>query len=302
MKKSSALPDGTKLDAYKIEHLMGGGGFSNVYLATEIKTETPVVIKEYMPNKWAMRKDDLTVTPNDDTNGDKFNQGRTLFFKEASNLVMLDHPCIVKVRTFFPAYGTVYMVMEYHQGTNLQEYIAKHKGGLTEQFILTVFPPLLNGLKVIHELNLLHLDIKPGNIHLRPGGVPLLLDFGASKQSFTSRMQQGGQVVTNGYSPIEQHRKTGYIGPWSDLYAIGATIRCCIEGKSPQPAPDRYEEDKVIPSVKAYKNQYSKFLLEAIDWAMEVDPLLRPQSVNEFLPVLMGEKPVHTPGGEVGKP
>ena len=280
---------------------MGGGGFSNVYLAKEIKTETLVVIKEYMPNRWASRLEDLTIAPKDSEVQDKFNHGRTLFFKEASTLVMLDHPCIVKVRTFFPAFGTVYMVMDYHEGTNLQEYIAKHKKGLTEQFILTVFPALLDGLKVIHGLNLLHLDIKPGNIHLRPGGVPLLLDFGAAKQSFTSRMQQGGQVVTNGYSPVEQHKKTGYIGPWSDLYAMGATIRCCMEGKAPQPAPDRYIEDKVVPAVKAFKGQYSKFLLEAVDWAMEVDPLLRPQSVDAFLPVLLGEKPLSAPeeGAEV---
>jgi serine/threonine protein kinase len=183
---------------------------------------------------------------------------------------------------FFRANGTAYMVMEYKPGDNLQHYINKRGGNLSEKFILTLFPPLLDGLALVHEYGLLHLDIKPGNIHVLPGGVPLLLDFGALHRLHTSRRYQPKQVITAGFSAPEQHDEDGYVGPWSDLYSIGATMRACIEGKSPPPSTLRREKDKLRPAADQFKRRYTPGLLEIIDWAMEVDPLLRPQSVAEF--------------------
>lgn len=277
-----SLPPGTKLDVYVIKATIGTGGFSIVYTACNPEGET-VLIKEYMPRQCASRLEDLTVTLTDTAQNDHFYQGRALFFQEASTLAMLRHPNIVRVTNFFSAHETVYMVMEYHKGENLQSYIKKRGRGLSEQFLRTVFPPLLDGLAEVHAQGLLHLDIKPSNIHLRPGGKPLLLDFGAAHQILRSRQGQSGQVVSSGYSPVEQHKPKGYVGPWSDIYAMGATMRACIEGKRIQPAPDRYVADKLAPVASLYKKSYSPALLRAIDWAMEIDPLLRPQSVAEFL-------------------
>jgi serine/threonine protein kinase len=175
------------------------------------------------------------------------------------------------------------MVMAYEKGINLQDYIKRHKGGLSEKFIYHVFLPLLDGLNLIHNKGLLHMDIKPGNIHLRPGGDPVLLDFGAVHEMQQSRKYQPGQVLTLGFSPIEQSMSGGYVGPWTDIYAIGATMRACIEGTSPPPAEERRMEDTMKPAVEAYRKSYSKKLLAAIDWAMEVDPMYRPQSVDELL-------------------
>jgi serine/threonine protein kinase len=185
------------------------------------------------------------------------------------------------------------MVMEYEDGTNLQHIISKQKGGLSEQLILTVFPPLLDALQMIHERGFLHQDIKPGNIHICPGGSPRLLDFGAVQRRQVSRQYQPGQVTSSGFSPIEQHNKTGYVGPWTDIYAIGATIRSCIEGKPPPDAQERHMKDTMKPSVAAFKKQYSIKLLEALDWALEVDPELRPQTILEFKDALppLEEKP-----------
>ena len=284
-----ALPAGTELEHYRIDHTLNAGGFGIVYLATDLQAEQQVVIKEYMPNKLAQRLPDGFVMPQGEQQQEHHNEGMRLFLQEAAALIKLKHPNIVRVLNFFRANGTVYMVMEYRPGKNLQTYIKRHDGNLSETFLRTIFPPLLEGLKVVHETGFLHLDIKPGNIHLCPGGVPLLLDFGAVHPRNTSRKLQITQVVTGGFSPMEQYNLSGYVGPWTDIYAIGATIRACIEGSAPPSAKDRQEKDKMRPAASAFKRRYSSTLLEALDWAMELDPLLRPQTVDEFLEAFQQE-------------
>lgn len=285
-----ALPAGTELDHYRIDHTMNAGGFGIVYLATDLQAEKQIVIKEYMPNKLAQRLPDGFVMPQGEQQQEHHNEGMRLFLQEAAALVKLKHPNIVRVLNFFRANGTVYMVMEYRPGKNLQSYIKKHDGNLSENFLRTIFPPLLEGLKVVHDTGFLHLDIKPGNIHLCPGGIPLLLDFGAVHPRNTSRKLQITQVVTGGFSPMEQYNLGGYVGPWTDIYAMGATIRACIEGSAPISAKDRHEKDKLRPAATVFKHRYSATLLEALDWAMEMDPLLRPQTVDEFLELFQKEE------------
>lgn len=275
------LPKGTRLDGYTIERPIGGGGFSVVYAATD-NNGRKVVIKEYMPNKLAVRNENLDVIASKEHFVERFAHGRRLFFQEAGTLSTIKHPNIVNVINFFRAHGTVYMVMDYEEGVNLQGYILKHKGKMSEAFILTVFRGLLDGLQHIHSKGLLHLDIKPGNIHLRPGGRPLLLDFGAVHEMMHTRQFQPNQVVTPGYSPIEQLDPGGYVGPWTDIYAIGATMRTCMSGQPPLSSTRRRERDSMRLATHAFKKNYPHWLLKAVDWAMEVDPMLRPQSVEQL--------------------
>lgn len=302
-KAEHGLHVGTQIDHYRIEQVLGAGGFSIVYLATDIPSGQQVVVKEYLPQKLAYRSESGAVVPREASDESHFKQGRHLFLHEARTLATLRHPNIVAVTNFFSTYGTVYMVMEYAEGVNLQKYLREHNGGMSERFLRKIFPELLDGLKHIHSKGLLHLDIKPGNIHIRPGGAPILLDFGAVHQQQISRANQRGQVISPGFSPPEQCQQGGYVGPWTDLYAIGASMRTCIEGQPPIPALERLVHDRLKPATQAFKRRYSQALLEAIDWAMEPDPLLRPQSVDEFLFALEGEngsaaKPEQSSGQE----
>jgi len=284
----SPLPKDTLVDDYIIDNVLGNGGFSIVYNA-HLKSDNnqTVIIKEYMPKKMAKRVNGLQVTSLDPSAPETYNKGRKLFFQEAHTLASLKHPNIVDVATFFQSNGTAYMVMKDEPGVNLQDYIHKHHGQLSENLLRTLFPQILSGVKLMHDKGLLHLDIKPDNIHLcNEGGKPLLLDFGAVREKMKTRLYEARVVATPGFAPVEQVTERGYMGNWTDIYAIGATMRCCIEGHPPPPANERIEDDKMKPAEKLYKKKYNPKLLNAIDWAMEPDPQLRPKSCDELLDLL----------------
>ena len=280
---SHSLAPGTVLQRYTIDKTLNAGGFGIVYLAVEQESNHLVVIKEYLPTKIACRGQNNQVILTNEDNRDRFQEGWKLFIHESNALQKLNHHTIVHVSNFFEANNTLYMVMDYKPGENLQSYITKRNGNLSETFLLTIFPPLLDGLRLVHEAGLLHLDIKPGNIHIQPGGDPILLDFGGVHRMQMSRQFQPRSVITEGFSPIEQYERNGYIGPWTDIYAIGATMRSCIEGTSPPSAQKRQEKDSLKPAIAAFKRRYSQSFLIAIDWAMELDPTLRPQCVDDML-------------------
>jgi len=283
---TDALQPGVRLDDYRLLDVLGGGGFSIVYLARHRRFGAHYVIKEYFPRKLAKRECDGAVTALSPDTEARLNLGRKLFFQEASTLAELKHPNIVNVVNFFRANGTVYMVMDYQEGANLQDYLKKYKGGLSEKFLRVVFPRLLNGLAAIHAQDLLHLDIKPGNIHIRRGGRPILLDFGAVHGFPQSRREQPSQVVTPGFSAPEQYDPKGLLGPWTDIYSVGATMRACIEGTSPPSARQRLHKDQMVPAVVRFRKRYSQGLLAAIDSAMEPDPTCRPKNVAAFRELL----------------
>jgi len=282
-----SLPVGTIIDCYSIVKMIGSGGFSLIYLAEDEDTQERVVIKEYLPKKSASRKQANRIQIASTTKQqNSFHHGRRLFYQEAKALANLHHPNVVKVRNFFLANETAYLVMDYEPGKNLGGYIKQRGGNLSTTFIMTVFPPILDALSLIHSSNQLHLDIKPGNIHLRPGGNPLLLDFGAVHSFTKTNNIKTSQVITAGFSPVEQYYASGDIGPWSDVYAIGATMRACVEGKPPPAAIKRHAKESLVSAVKKYKRRYPVYLLEAMDWAMEMDPQQRPQNAGDLLSAL----------------
>ncbi len=281
MNRLHALPKGYLLKGYRIEKVIGGGGFSIVYLANKLDTREWVAIKEYLPAALAVRIETGRVEPASEQTGTPYRQGIKRFFDEGAAISKVNHPNIVRVTNFFRANNTVYMVMVYEQGKDLRWYIKRHEGRLSEKFIRTVFPQILNGLHELHCNQLLHLDIKPANIFLRPGGNPLLLDFGAA-QGPSLGNENGPNTLTPGFAPMEQHKKET-MGPWTDLYATGASILACMTGRAPQSAIERMIKDKYKPVARSLKGRYSTRLLEAVDWCLAMKPADRPQSVPALL-------------------
>jgi serine/threonine protein kinase len=215
-----------------------------------------------------------------------FMRGRKLFLEEARVLAKLRHPNIVEVLNFFQANATVYLVMTYDHGRTLSECVQNQIGKMPALFLMTVFVPLLSSLKQIHGQGLLHLDIKPQNILIRPSGPPLLLDFGAVQPYPYAGRAKGSTVLTHGFSPEEQYSREGQLGPWSDIYAIGATMRMCLDGNAPPPAPERLNKDTLVTASEAFRREYPAPLLKAIDIAMGIQPEQRPRSVDELLAIL----------------
>ncbi len=297
---NTPLPQGFQLDRYRIERQLSLGGFSIVYLAYD-EDQTPVAIKEYLPNSLALRvAGDATPTISEE-NLPVFRYGMKCFFEEGRSLARLNHPNVVRVLNFFRANETVYMVMQYERGRTLQEHIKKHRGVLRERFVRTVFTRLLNGLREVHTHKLLHLDIKPSNIYLRNDGNPVLLDFGAARQTLTTGQPILKPMYTPGFAPPEQYRNREQLGPWSDIYSVGASVYSCFAGAAPQSADARLERDLLEPAAKRWAGKYSQQLLDTIDWCMRLDHFQRPQSVFVLQRALAQkhEEPA-ADGGEAG--
>ncbi len=280
-----SLPPNTVIDCYMIMKLVASGGFSLIYLAEDEDTQDEVIIKEFLPKKLARRGENNQVEVIEPKQTDNFHRSLRLFYQEIKVLASLRHPNIVQVRGFFRENNTGYLVMDHERGKNLASYIKKRSGNLSTRFIMTIFPPILDALSLIHSRNLLHLDIKPSNIHLRTGANPLLLDFGAVREIQADK-NRSGRVVTTGFSPVEQYYQSGNVGPWSDVYAIGASMRACLDGKAPPSAIERHAKDKLKPASRVYRRRYPSFLLEAIDWAMQIEYEKRPQNAGELLAAL----------------
>ncbi len=283
------LPEGTQLENYRVLRVLAHGGFSFVYLAHD-ENETPVAIKEYLPSTLALRTNGAANPNVPEEDAATFRYGMKCFFEEGRALAGLSHPNVVRVLNFFRANETAYLVMRYERGRTLQQHIVNRRGALDEAWIRKTFAELLNGLRDVHSNKLLHLDIKPGNVYVRNDGTPLLIDFGAARQTLSTEIKKLPPTFTPGFASPEQHAKSDDLGPWSDVYSVGATMYACFAGAPPQPANERVEKDSLAPARRAWAGKYSADLLDTVDWCLRLDHMERPQSVFSLQKALLGEK------------
>ena len=284
----NALPRGYALHEYRIDSVLGAGGFGLTYLATDSNLNLKVALKEYLPGEFAARGDDSTVQPKSGEATDSFQWGLQRFMDEARTLASFRHPNIVRVMRFFEANQTGYMVMEFVEGKPLPDWILTRRP-VTQATLLAMAGPLLDGLEVIHRSGYLHRDIKPANIFIRGDGSPVLLDFGSARQ-LTGGNQELTAVVSPGYAPLEQYHAHGKQGPWSDLYALGGVLYWVLTGDKPVEAAARIRQDILMPAAKAADARaYSPEFLAAVDWALKPHEDERPQSVSEFKRALLGD-------------
>jgi serine/threonine protein kinase len=284
---ANALPKGYALHEYRIDSVLGAGGFGLTYLATDGNLNLKVALKEYLPPDFASRGEDSTVHPKSDETTESFQWGLQRFMDEARTLASFRHPNIVRVMRFFEANQTGYMVMEFVEGKALSDWILPRRP-LPQVTLLALAGPLLDGLDVIHKSGYLHRDIKPANIFIRADGSPVLLDFGSARQLMGGN-QELTAVVSPGYAPLEQYHAHGKQGAWSDLYSFAGVLYWMLTGTKPVEAAARVRQDILVPAVRtADARVYSADFLAAVDWALKPNEDERPQSVAEFRRALLG--------------
>jgi len=286
------LQQGEFVQWYRIEELLGRGGFGVTYLATDTNLDHKVAIKEYMPG-WAVeRMDDNSLHARSDTLKRDFDQGVTNFLREARTLVKFRHPNIVRVMTVFEANNTAYLVMEYEEGEEFKSYV--HRGtGMDEASLKHLILKIADGLDQVHQYGFLHRDIKPVNLIIRKDGTPVLLDFGAARPT-DSEGSAHTAFVSAGYTPIEQYQegKGMELGPWTDIYSLGATIYYAITGNTPVgptarlAALVRKSPDPLSPAREVGAGRYTNQFLDAIDAALRFNPQDRPQSLSQWREML----------------
>ena len=322
----NALPTGTVLHDYIIESELGSGGFSMVYLARHLlNADWLFAIKEYLPRDLAVRDNDgASVHPVNTEAEDAFEDGRRRFRDEAEQLRRFrNERHVVSCLNYFEANGTAYLVMDYDDGLPLSEFLRQREEAgqpFTEADLRAVVEPLLEGLEVVHRAGVLHRDIKPGNVFVRrPDDIagrpaqPVLIDFGAAKQNYLERHSRSRAPYTPGYAAYEQISSEGDIGPWTDIYAIGALMWRMVAGGCPgdsrllitdesggervwSPTPRAAEKrayalhrgrpDPLAPATELGAGRFSSHLLESIDKCLALYPEDRVQDCKELRTLL----------------
>jgi serine/threonine protein kinase len=286
----TALPPRHTLLEYRIERVLGHGGFGITYVATDTTLRKTVAIKEYLPAQLAVRSEGATVMPRTRRLADDYRWGLERFLDEARTLARFRHRNIVPVLRFFESNGTAYIVMEYEDGRSLAELLAG-PGRLPAARVRALIDGLLDGLEQVHAAGFLHRDIKPSNVIVRGDGAPVLIDFGAARQALLRGGATLTSIVTPRYAPLEQYQADAEQGPWTDIYAMAAVAYHAITGEAPPEAPGRVRHDSCRRLAESEKPGYGAAFLAAIDHGLAVHPEERPQTIAAWRES-MGSPPV----------
>ncbi|TXH88245.1 MAG: serine/threonine protein kinase [Rhodoferax sp.] len=281
--KPAPLPPDTVIGGYRIVRKVAAGGFGLVYLALDSDGQQ-VAVKEYLPSSLATRGPGELAPKIQPDKLSLYRLGLKSFFEEGRSLAQISHPSVVSVLNFFRENETVYMVMNYLEGAALQDFIVtardlKQDKVFRESTIRSLFDEILRGLRIVHQHKMLHLDIKPANIFITDDNKSVLIDFGAAREVLSKEGNFIRPMYTPGFAAPEMYRRDASMGPWTDIYAIGACIYACMQGYPPNDAPQRQEKDRLTTSLGRLRGVYSDNLIEVVEWCMALDPLSRPQSV-----------------------
>jgi non-specific serine/threonine protein kinase len=291
---NKALPEGTILREWRLEEVLGVGGFGIVYRGKDVHFGESVAIKEYFPGAISDRVDGMTVTPTDSSSEEIYQLGRQKFMEEAKLLWNLSHPerhpNIVSVRSLFEIHGTAYMVMDFESGVSLSQMLREGKK-FDEQGLLAIIRPIADGLERAHKVGVLHRDIKPANILVSPEGRPVLIDFGSARFESSNATNTKVTFYTPPYAAIEQYVKSYPQGPWTDIYALGVVLYQCITGEKPPEVLERmHGEDNHALSDRGWPG-FSKTFTRAVDAAMAIRPLERPANLSAWLKMFEVKEP-----------
>jgi len=276
-----ALPPGTMLEEYRIEAVLGKGGFGITYLAIDVRLQMRVAIKELLPSQFATRLNGLKVEAMTSHLEQSYLWAVRRFEEEARVLGRLSHPNIVRILRSFPLNNTVYLVMEYIEGVSLKQHLSD-TGCLDESRSVELLRPLLIGLQYVHAQGLLHRDVKPDNIFLTREGRVVLLDFGSARQDIGQSVSRT-TLISKGYSPFEQYSSRGKQGPWTDIYALAATTVFMLVGRALRDATDRYANPEPAGWLKKdLGSSASAQFSSALEHALAPVVNDRPQSITDW--------------------
>ncbi len=285
------LVPGTLIGLFEIKETLGLSNHGVAYRAWDAERGRDVSIQEYLPAAFAQRSSDgVSVGPVDDKKT-AYENGLTRFLQEARILAQIHDPYIARVIEYTETNGTAYLVIEHEAGQTLRSYLQSHPK-LNEERLQKILIPMLKGLRVVHSQGLLHRDIRPSSIFLREDGPPVLIGFGSAVRTVVDEHVSLDTQVTPGYSPIEQYHDGGNLGPWTDLYALGATMYRCIAGVIPADATKRVaaiaqgDEDPLVPAMEIGIGDYSTRLLGNVDWMLQPVIAERPESAGAVLGLL----------------
>ena len=289
----SALPRGTRLGEFELRHVLGVGGFGIVYLAFDHALEREVAIKEYLPATLVGRTETMQVSLRSQSDAETFALGLKSFVNEARLLAQFDHPSLLKVLRFWEANGTAYMAMPVLRGHTVKDVRLDMQQPPDESWMRALLEPLLGAIERLHAQGVYHRDIAPDNIQIEPDGNPVLLDFGAARRVISDKSQSLTAILKPAYAPIEQYAEAGSVkqGPWTDLYALGATMHYLLLGRPPSPATARAVHDDLPPLSAQDLPGCSAEFLNVIDWMLAPRPADRPQTVSALRDVLAGRAP-----------
>ena len=283
---NKALPMGTVLREWRIEEVLGVGGFGIVYKARGVYFNELVAIKEYFPSSISERDSEDTVVPINSDSEEVHALGLKKFVEEAKLLWNLStptrHPNIVSVRSLFEIHGTAYMVMDFEDGVSLSRML-KQGRRFNERSLWSILHPIAEGLERAHRVGVLHRDIKPPNILINEDNRPVLIDFGSARFDTAEATSTKVTFHTPPYAAIEQYVKTYPQGPWTDIYALGVVMFECITGDKPPEVLERLHAGLGKPLAEGKWPGYSKRFLSAVDAAMTVKPDERPQTLSDWL-------------------
>lgn len=291
----NSLQVGYLLHWYRIERVLGQGGFGITYLAHDQNLDQAVAIKEYIAAEMAVRRADASVQPLSEDHLEQYRWGLERFISEARTLARFDHPNIVRVHSVFEENNTAYMVMRYEQGDSLQALLEARKT-MPEAILKEILFPVLDGLEQVHAAGFIHRDIKPANIYIRTDGSPVLIDFGSARQALGEITRTLTTIVSPGYAPFEQYYTDSEPqGPWTDIYALAATAYRAVTGVAPLSAVDRSKTllrgagDFITPAIETGAGRYSEPFLRAIDHGLAFHEQDRPQSIDAWRRELRNE-------------
>ena len=287
------LPVDTVLDGgYRITRVVGSGGFGITYAAEDVNLGTTVALKEYYPFDFGDRDASMSVKPKSERHKQTFDWGRSNFLQEARTLARFEHPSIVRVTRAFEANSTAYMVMRFEEGQSFEVWLRDLGRPPTQDELDRIVAPLLDALQMMHAENFLHRDIAPDNIIVRGDGSPVLLDFGAARRAVAEMSRTLTGVVKAGYSPHEQYSSDSRLqGPWSDVYALGATLYRAVAGQPPEEVALRVDQDHMRSAAQAATGTYRPGFLAAIDACLKVRYSERPQTIAQLRPILLAQSP-----------